>query len=109
MKRKENSSTSASKKEERYSGKASFLKKAFALVAIIVIIALTLSACGNMQMVDTTYTFNYAVIYKPNGEVYVEGPVESWKDYSDGDQLQIKINGVTYLTHASLCIMSTKK
>ena len=35
----------------------------------------------------------------------VEGEVESWRDYDDGDQLQVTINGVTYLTHASNVVL----
>lgn len=31
----------------------------------------------------------------------VDGKVESWKDFEDGDQIQVKIDGVTYLVHSS--------
>ena len=40
----------------------------------------------------------------PDGS-YVEGPVQSWRDYDDGDQLQVTIDGVTYLTHASNVVL----
>lgn len=28
------------------------------------------------------------------------GKIESWKDYDDGDQIQVKIDGTTYLVHS---------
>ena len=58
-------------------------------------------------MFDTVYTYDYAIIKLPNGEV-VEGKVETWCDYEDGEQLQVKINGVTYLTNSLNCTMYTK-
>lgn len=66
-----------------------------------------MSAC-NRQMIDLTYNYKYAIITLPNGEI-VEGEVESWKDFDDGDQLQITINGVTYLTHSTDVILMTKE
>ncbi len=65
---------------------------------------LLLTACGNRSLFDTTYTFTRAMIAMPDGSV-VEGEVDSWRDYEDGDQLQVTINGVTYLTHASNVVL----
>lgn len=36
----------------------------------------------------------------PDGSV-VSGKIESWKDYDDGDQIQVKIDGTTYLVHSA--------
>lgn len=69
------------------------------LACMVAIFAVTLTACGNMQMIDTTWNYNKAVISLPDGTI-VEGNVESWKDYADGDQIQVKIDGVTYLVHS---------
>lgn len=66
------------------------------IVALLMIFALT--GC-NRQLKDFTYKFDYAIIELQNGEV-VEGKVESWLDFEDGDQIQVKINGVTYLVHS---------
>ena len=30
-----------------------------------------------------------------------KGAVQSWTDYEDGDQIQVKIDGITYLVHSS--------
>ena len=73
------------------------------LVIIAVLSCLVLSGC-NKQMLDLTYSYEYAIIGLPNGEV-VEGKVSSWTDYEDGDQLQVKINGKTYLVHSSNVVL----
>ena len=76
------------------------MKKFLVAIFISMLLVITLSGCGNKQVFDTTYKFDKAIISLPNGKV-VEGKVDSWKDYEDGDQIQVKINGVTYLVHSS--------
>ena len=78
------------------------MKKLLALM-LAVLFVLALTGC-NKQMVDLTYSYEYAIIALPNGEV-VEGKVSSWTDYEDGDQLQIKIAGKTYLVHSSNVVL----
>ena len=73
------------------------------MVVITLLSCLLLSGC-NKQMMDLTYSYEYAIISLPNGEV-VEGKVTSWTDYEDGDQLQVKINGKTYLVHSSNVVL----
>ena len=51
-------------------------------------------------MIDTTYKFDRAIIELRNGTI-VEGKVQSWTDFEDSDQIQVKIDGVTYLVHSS--------
>lgn len=79
------------------------------LAAILALgMALSLTGCGNRQMIDLTYSYKYAIISLPNGEI-VEGKVDSWKDFEDGDQLQITVNGVTYLVHAMDAVLMTEE
>lgn len=61
--------------------------------------AFSLTAC-NRQIVDTTWSYDRAILSLPDGTV-VEGKVESWSDYEDGDQIQIKIDGKVYLVHSA--------
>lgn len=75
------------------------MKKIIALVLVIVMMASLLCGC-NKQIFDFTYSYNYAIIELPNGDV-LEGKVDSWTDYEDGDQLQIVIDGETYLVHST--------
>jgi len=74
-----------------------------AVAAVLFIGVLLLAGC-NKQLVDLTYSYEYAIIALPNGEV-VEGKVTSWTDFEDGDQLQIKIDGKTYLVHSSNVVL----
>lgn len=74
-------------------------KKLLLVVAGAIGVCILITGC-NRQIVDTTLTFDKAIISLPNGEI-VEGEVTSWKDYEDGDQIQVKINGKTYLVHSS--------
>ncbi len=63
-----------------------------------------LCLCGcNKQVIDTTFYYSWAQLKMPDGTV-VEGKIDSWCDY-EGDQLQIRINGITYLVHASNVIL----
>ena len=78
------------------------MKKLTALVSALVLV-LMLTGC-NKQMVDLTYSYEYAILSLPNGEV-VEGKVSSWTDFEDGDQIQVKINGKTYLVHSSNIVL----
>lgn len=77
------------------------MKKIF--TAIILSMCLTSTACSNgwnKQIFDTTYRFDRAIISLPDGTI-IDGKIQSWTDFKDGDQLQIKIDGVTYLVHSS--------
>ena len=74
------------------------------LLAVIVLLSVCLLAGCNKQMVDLTYSYEYAIIGLPNGET-VEGKVSSWTDFEDGDQIQVKINGKTYLVHSSNVVL----
>lgn len=81
------------------------MKKLIALL-LVVILALTvmlLAGC-NKQLVDLTYSYEYAIIGLPNGET-IEGKVSSWTDFEDGDQLQVRIDGKTYLVHSSNVVL----
>jgi len=79
---------------------------AFLITIIAILSVLVLSGC-NKQMVDLTYSYEYAIIGLPNGET-VEGKVSSWTDFEDGDQIQVKINGKTYLVHSSNVVLISK-
>ena len=75
------------------------MKKILTVLLALILVVATLTSC-NKQVFDVTYTFDRAIISLPNGNV-IEGKVEGWTDFDDGDQIQVKINGVTYLVHSS--------
>lgn len=76
------------------------MKKIIITVLALLMLTATLTGCGNRQLLDTTYNFDRAIISLPNGEI-IEGKIDSWVDYKDSDQIQVKINGTTYLVHSS--------
>ena len=81
------------------------MKKVIAilLAALLLVSLLVLAGC-NKQIVDLTYSYERAIICLPNGEI-VEGRVSSWTDFEDGDQIQVKIDGKTYLVHSSNVVL----
>ena len=80
---------------------------AILLVAVVVLSLALITAGCNKQLVDLTYSYEYAIIGLPNGET-VEGKVSSWTDFEDGDQIQVKIDGKTYLVHSSNIVLISK-
>lgn len=78
------------------------------VVCILILMVCLFFGCAyNKQLMDVTYGYNYAWISLPNGEC-VEGKVQSWTDFEDGDQIQVKIDGVQYLTDTTRCVLSSK-
>lgn len=61
------------------------------------------SGC-NRQVIDMTYKYDRAIISLPDGTI-VDGKVDSWTDFEDGDQIQVKIDGVTYLVHSTNIVL----
>ena len=78
------------------------MKKLTALVLALILTVL-MTGC-NKQMVDLTYSYERAVLSLPNGEI-IEGKVSSWTDFEDGDQIQVRIDGKTYLVHSSNIVL----
>ena len=76
------------------------MKKIFACICAVAM-AIGLCSCSNKQFIDTTYTIDYAIIKTADGEI-VEGKVKSWKDFEDGDTIQIQFEDYgTYIVHMS--------
>ena len=79
--------------------------KKLLFIGLLIVMCILMTGC-NYQMIDTTISFDRAIIQLPNGKV-VEGKVDSWKDYEDGDQVPVKIDGKTYLTFISnVCLIN---
>lgn len=74
------------------------------LLCIIALLGVLLVTGCNKQMVDLTYSYERAILQLPNGEI-IEGRVTSWTDFEDGDQIQVKIDGKTYLVHSSNIVL----
>ena len=88
------------------------MKKKIWIIVGIIVVLLAVSAAiywqthiGNRQLMDMNYHFDRAIIKLPNGDV-VEGKLNSWLDYDDSDVVQVKVDGVTYLTsYVNVCLI----
>ena len=79
------------------------MKKGIIFVMLVVALVSSFTAC-NKQIIDTVYKYDRAIIYLPDGTV-VDGKVQSWTDFEDGDQIQVKVDGKTYLVHSSNVVL----
>lgn len=70
------------------------------IVVIALFVGMTLVGFGNKDWFDTTYKYDKAIIALQDGTI-VQGEVQNWTDYEDGDQLQVKVDGKVYLVHSS--------
>lgn len=76
-----------------------------AIVCILLVIVTIIAMTGcNRQLIDTTWSFERAVIFLPDGEK-IEGKVSSWRDYEESDMIQVAIDGNQYLTHSANVIL----
>lgn len=82
-----------------------------AIIALIILIgvgiAVFFNGGCNRQVVDVKYRFEKAMIKMPDGTCKTV-KVKSWRDYQDGDQIQVTDkDGNTYLGHAcNIMLMS---
>lgn len=80
------------------------MKKKLLALVMTAVMGLSIAGCGNRKLIDTTWSYEYAIVSLPNGEI-VKGKVGSWSDYGDGDMLQVEINGKKYLTHSDNVVL----
>jgi len=81
-----------------------FKTAAVVTALIMMILTAALVSCGNRQSFDFSHTFRKAIIAMPDGTI-ISGKVDSWMDFEDGDQIQVVIDGNTYLTHISNVVL----
>lgn len=81
------------------------MKKILIAFILLSAVLLTLVGCGNRKLIDTTWSYEYAIVKLPNGEI-VEGELSGkWSDYEDGDMIQVEIDGKKYLTHSNNVVL----
>lgn len=83
------------------------MKKVLLIFMVFCLIALgltaVLSSC-NYQMADLNYEFDYA--YIEMGDTVKKVEIKSWRDYEDGEQIQITDkDGNIYLTNSFNCTL----
>jgi len=84
-------------------------KKIIALIMLLSIAVLILSSCGNRQVgFDTAQSFNKA--YIKLGDEWKEVTVKFWRDFDNGDEVQIvTTDGTVYLSHYSNMVLVSRK
>ena len=66
--------------------------------------AISLSGCGNRQIVDFNYTFNKAYLYL--GGEWQLYEIQSWKEYDDGMTIQvILVDGTVVYLPSLYCVL----
>lgn len=75
-----------------------------AFICVFMVIALIITGSffvfnGNRTLIDTKFYYDYAIVQLADGSI-IEGKVDSWRDY-EGEQLQVTINGETWLVHSA--------
>ena len=70
------------------------------IITILVIFGFIELINGNRQVFDTAMRFDHAMVKLADGEI-VEGRVDSWMDFENSDQIQVTVNGTTYLVHST--------
>lgn len=78
------------------------MRKKIIGIVLALIMLVCFAGCGNMDMLDTVYTYDRAIIQLANGEV-VEVDIKQWGTY-EGEQIQIIAeDGTIYLTNSVRC------
>lgn len=79
------------------------MKKIFAIM--LATIGLLLASC-NYQVADFNYNFKKVHVFT-TAQCY---DIESWRDYEDGDQIQVKVKGYgTCLFHSNQVVLIEDK
>ena len=86
------------------------MKKILAIILSTAILAgclMIFASCGNYEMFDTTYTFNYAYVVWPDG-TSEKIAIKAWTDY-EGEQIQIKTeDDKVYVFHSANCVLAAE-
>lgn len=79
------------------------------LIIVLIVCFILLASCGNRKVgIDLNQSFNKA--YVNIGNEWKEFSIKSWRDFQEGDEVQIETtNGEVYLTHYSNMVLVNKK
>lgn len=76
------------------------------IASLLTVAALIFIMCScNYQVVDLNYTFDYAIISYGDGTTK-KVEIKSWRDYEEGEQIQITAkDGTVYLVNSMNCVL----
>lgn len=83
--------------------------KRFILFITIAFVGITLTGCGNKDLGFGNYNYQFASC--DNGIIKFQNvEIQSWKDFEDGEQLEVTFkNGNKLLVSSNYCILSKEK
>ena len=85
------------------------MKKKILAFTVVAALALGFAGCGNKDVFDTVRTYDEAIISIPDGTC-ITIDIKQWKDYEDGEQIQIIANdGTVYLVNSVNCVLIRNK
>lgn len=75
------------------------MKKIISIILIITAV-IALCSCGNRDMFDTNFTFDYVLVRMPDNTMK-KIEIKQWRTYDDGEQIQIiSKDGKVYLINS---------
>lgn len=85
------------------------MKKMKQLIFVTLVTVPMLAACGNKDILGTTYTFRYATVKLPDGTL-INGKVEAWAREEKADTIRVTFadGKGEYLTNSSNVVLYNK-
>lgn len=83
--------------------------KKILVILLTLVLLVAFVGCTNKDLFDTVLTYDYAIIFLPDGTTKTV-EIKQWRDYEDGDQIQITAtDGTVYLMHSMNCVLVNEK
>ena len=80
------------------------MKKRILAIIVVLLVLLTLTIGCNYKVVDLNYDFKNA--YVKIGEEWHDLELKSWRDYEDGEQIQlVLLDGTVLIVHSANCVL----
>lgn len=84
------------------------MKTNFKILALLTVTLALLAACGNKDILGTTFTFKYAELKLVDGRI-IKGKVKTWAKYDKQDSIRVTFeSGEEYYTHSSNVVLYNK-
>ena len=84
------------------------MKTNFKILALLTVTLTLLAACGNKDILGTSFNFKYAEVKLVDGHI-IKGKVKAWAKYDNQDSIRVTFeNGEEYYTHSSNVVLYNK-
>ena len=84
------------------------MKTNFKILVLLTVTLALLAACGNKDILGTSFSFEYAEVKLVDGRI-IKGKVKAWAKYDKQDSIRVTFtNGEEYYTHSSNVVLYNK-